>query len=213
MIDGSLLMALKDLPVTMRAEIIAGEIIVNARTPPLWHALAIRHLREALGRVEDLIPLERTSVMLPATEEAFIPDLAYYSFKVLDPDIWLVPANALVMAVEVLSGKATALRPDATGRTRRTAMRHPECRSICSSTRLARQSFCIRSPHITRTPSATVTPRLSRCLMATRSSYRNRSTWPSTLASSTTEAGTRPNEYPPRKNQPLPTARASSDTA
>lgn len=104
-IDGSLLMALKDLPVTMRAEIIAGEIIVNARTPPLWHALAVRHLREALGRVEDLIPLERTSVMLPATEEAFIPDLAYYSFKVLDPDIWLVPANALVMAVEVLSGK------------------------------------------------------------------------------------------------------------
>jgi Uma2 family endonuclease len=44
-------------------------------------------------------------VMLPATEEAFIPDLAYYSCEDLDPDVWLVPANALVMAVEVLSGK------------------------------------------------------------------------------------------------------------
>jgi Uma2 family endonuclease len=104
-IGTSLLKAVEVISETMRAEVIGGEIIINAMTPPLRHALAIRGLREALGSAEGLIPLERTSVILPVTEEVFIPDLAYYSFEDLDPDVWLVPANALVMAVEVLSGK------------------------------------------------------------------------------------------------------------
>lgn len=96
---------IEDLPDNMRAEIIDGDIILNAATPFVRHAFVISNLRDAVGRVEGLIALEMTTVVLPATEDEFIPDLAYYSFEDLDPDVWLVPAKALVMAVEVLSGK------------------------------------------------------------------------------------------------------------
>jgi Uma2 family endonuclease len=93
------------LPDTVRAEIIDGELIVNAMTPPVSHALTISVLRRAIDSVDDLIELERTTVSLPATEEEYVPDLAYYRFDELDPDVWLNPASALVMAVEVVSGK------------------------------------------------------------------------------------------------------------
>ncbi|MBS2964311.1 Uma2 family endonuclease [Actinocrinis puniceicyclus] len=93
------------LPDTVRAEIIDGELIVNAATPFNRHAFAVSHLRDAIGLVPGLIALEMTTVFLPATDEEFIPDLAYYRYDELDPDVWLNPASALVMAVEVVSGK------------------------------------------------------------------------------------------------------------
>jgi Uma2 family endonuclease len=93
------------LPDTVRAEIIDGELIVNAASPFNRHNFVISHLRDAIGPVQGLIALETSSVFLPATEDEYIPDLAYYVFNELDPDIWLNPASALVMAVEVVSGK------------------------------------------------------------------------------------------------------------
>ncbi len=93
------------LPDTVRAEIIDGELIVNAMTPPTGHALSISGLRRAIGSADGLIELERTTVSLPATEEEYVPDLAYYRFAELDPDAWLNPASALVMAVEVVYGR------------------------------------------------------------------------------------------------------------
>lgn len=96
------------LPETVHAEIVDGELIVRATTPPARHALAISRLRDAIGSVENVIELERTTVSLPATDEEFIPDLACYRFDELDPDVWLNPASALVMAVEVVSGKDTS---------------------------------------------------------------------------------------------------------
>ena len=95
---------IEDLPDGFRAEIVEGEIILTAATPFVRHAFVINHLREAIGKIDGLIALEMTTVVLPATEDEFIPDLAYYSFDDLDPDVWRIPANALVMAVEVLSG-------------------------------------------------------------------------------------------------------------
>jgi Uma2 family endonuclease len=96
---------IEDLPDALRAEIIEGEIILNAATPFFRHAFVLRDLRKAIGEVEGLIDLEMTTVSLPATEDEFIPDLAYYSFEDLDPDTWIAQPNTLVMAVEVLSGK------------------------------------------------------------------------------------------------------------
>lgn len=93
------------LPDTVRAEIVDGELIVNAATPFFRHAFVINHLRDAIGNVPELIALEMTTVSLPATEEEFIPDLAYYRLDDLDPDVWLAPPQSLVMAVEVVSGK------------------------------------------------------------------------------------------------------------
>ena len=93
------------LPDTVRAEIVDGEIIVNAASPFNRHAFVIRDLRRAIGDVEGLVELEMTTVSLPATDEEFIPDLAYYHYDELDPDVWINPASALVMAVEVVSGK------------------------------------------------------------------------------------------------------------
>jgi Uma2 family endonuclease len=91
------------LPDTVRAEIVDGELIVNAAGPFNRHAFVISRLREAIGSVPGLIALEVTTVSLPATEEEFVPDLAYYRYDELDPDAWLNPASALVMAVEVVS--------------------------------------------------------------------------------------------------------------
>lgn len=96
---------IEDLPDTLRAEIIEGEIILNAATPFFRHAFVLSHLREAVGRVEGLIALEMTTVSLPATGDEFIPDLAYYSIEDIDLDTWVAQPNSLVMAVEVLSGK------------------------------------------------------------------------------------------------------------
>jgi len=93
------------LPDTVRAEIVDGELIVNAASPFNKHAFVIRDLRRMIGDVVGLIELEMTTVSLPATDEEFIPDLAYYRFDELDPDVWLNPASALVMAIEVVSGK------------------------------------------------------------------------------------------------------------
>ena len=93
------------LPDTVRAEIVDGELIVNAASPFNRHAFVIHDLRRAIGDVAGVIGLEMTTVSLPATDEEFIPDLAYYRFDELDPDVWLNPASALVMAVEVVSGK------------------------------------------------------------------------------------------------------------
>lgn len=93
------------LPDTVRAEIVDGELIVNAATPFNRHAFVVIHLRDAIGPVDGLIAFENSTVSLPATDEEFIPDLSYYSYEDLDPDVWLNPASALVMAVEVVSGK------------------------------------------------------------------------------------------------------------
>ncbi len=93
------------LPDTVRAEIIDGELIVNAATPFNRHAFVISHLRDAIGQTEGLICFEVSTVALPATDEEFIPDLSYYHYDELDPDVWINPASALVMAVEVVSGK------------------------------------------------------------------------------------------------------------
>ena len=92
-------------PDTVRAEIVDGELIVNAASPFNRHAFVIRDLRRAIGDVDGLIDLEMTTVSLPATDEEFIPDLAYYHYDELDPDVWVNPASTLAMAVEVVSGK------------------------------------------------------------------------------------------------------------
>jgi Uma2 family endonuclease len=93
------------LPDTVRAEIIDGELIVNAASPFNRHALVVRDIRRAIGDVDGLVELEMTTVSLPATDEEFIPDLAYYRYDELDLDVWVNPASALVMAVEVVSGR------------------------------------------------------------------------------------------------------------
>ena len=93
------------LPDTVRAEIVDGELIVNAATPFFRHAFVIHDLRRAIGAVDGLIDLEVSTVSLPATEEEFIPDLAYYRYDELDPDVWIAPPQSLVMAVEVVSGR------------------------------------------------------------------------------------------------------------
>lgn len=93
------------LPDTVKAEIVDGELIVNAVRPFNGHAFVIHDLRRAVGDVTELVELEKTTVSLPATDEKFMPDLAYYRSDELDPDVWLNPASALVMAVEVVSGK------------------------------------------------------------------------------------------------------------
>jgi hypothetical protein len=93
------------LPDNVRAEIVDGEIIMNVGTPFFQHALMIRALRRAIGAIPGLVDLEVTAVGLPATEEEFVPDLAYYYFDEVDPDVRVGPAHSLVMAVEVLSGR------------------------------------------------------------------------------------------------------------
>ncbi|HEV2347992.1 MAG TPA: Uma2 family endonuclease [Actinocrinis sp.] len=108
------------LPDTVRAEIVDGELIVNAASPFNRHALVVRDLRRAIGDVAELVELEMTTVSLPSTDEEFIPDLAYYRFDELDLDVWINPATALVMAVEVVSGKdnSTAAQRDRKHKTR-----------------------------------------------------------------------------------------------
>lgn len=94
-----------ELPETLHAEIIDGEILLNAATPLNQHAFLIDGLREALGRTAGLIALEVSTVVLPATGEEYIPDLAYYRREELEPSEWLNPATALVLAVEIISDK------------------------------------------------------------------------------------------------------------
>lgn len=92
------------LPDAFRAEIVDGELIVTAATPFFRHALVIRALRRAIGEVAGLIDLEVTTVALPATDEEFVPDLAYYRAEEIDPEGWIGTAHSLVLAVEVVSG-------------------------------------------------------------------------------------------------------------
>lgn len=100
-----LLKIIEELPESVRAQIVDGEIIVNAPTPVFQHAFVVCRLRKLIGKVDALIALEVTTVELGATEEAYIPDLAYYVLGDLDPQEWLNPAHSLVMAVEVVSGR------------------------------------------------------------------------------------------------------------
>jgi Uma2 family endonuclease len=114
-----LLKTIEGLPEPLRAQIVDAEIIVSP-APVNQHAYVISRLREAIGKMDGLIALEATTVGLGATEEAYIPDLACYAVSDLDPQAWLNPAHALVMAVEVVSG---ADRGNAARRDRRDKVR------------------------------------------------------------------------------------------
>jgi hypothetical protein len=57
---------IEDLPDNVRAEIIEGEIILNAATPFIRRTFVVRALRRAIGEVTGLVELDMVTVVLPA---------------------------------------------------------------------------------------------------------------------------------------------------
>ena len=98
------------LPGDVRAEVIEGEVIVNAATPAGRHARIILLVRRAFaGRGIDNL-YENTTLLIERDEDEYVPDLAWWPERVIDSDAWEFPAAECLFALEVVSGDRAGRR-------------------------------------------------------------------------------------------------------
>jgi hypothetical protein len=92
------------LPDDVHAEVIEGEVIVNAATPAGRHARIVLAVRRAFARrgIDNLF--ENTTLLVEHDEEEYVPDLARWPEQVIDGDRWEFPAEECLFALEVVSG-------------------------------------------------------------------------------------------------------------
>jgi Uma2 family endonuclease len=92
------------LPDDVRAEVIEGEVIVNAATPAGRHARIVLAVRRAFARrgIDNLY--ENTTLLVEHDEEEYVPDLARWPEQLIDGDSWEFPAAECLFALEVVSG-------------------------------------------------------------------------------------------------------------
>jgi hypothetical protein len=92
------------LPDDVHAEVIEGEVIVNAATPAGRHARIILAVRRAFARcgIDNLF--ENTTLLVEHDEEEYVPDLARWPEQVIDGDSWEFPVSECLFALEVVSG-------------------------------------------------------------------------------------------------------------
>jgi hypothetical protein len=92
------------LPDDVHAEVIEGEVIVNAATPAGRHARIVLAVRRAFARrgIDNLF--ENTTLLVEHDEEEYVPDLARWPEQVIDGDSWEFPASECLFALEVVSG-------------------------------------------------------------------------------------------------------------
>ena len=92
------------LPDDVHAEVIEGEVIVNAATPGGRHAKIILAVRRAFARhgIDNLF--ENTTLLVEHDEAEYIPDLARWPERLIEGDTWEFPAAECGFALEVISG-------------------------------------------------------------------------------------------------------------
>jgi hypothetical protein len=92
------------LPDDVHAEVIDGEVIVNAATPAGRDARIVLAVRRAFARkgIDNLF--ENTTLLVEHDEAEYVPDLARWPEQVIDGDSWEFPAAECRFALEVVSG-------------------------------------------------------------------------------------------------------------
>src|ERR1700748_3580050 len=98
------------LPDDVHAEVIDGEVIVNAATPAGRHARIVLAVRRAFARngIDNLF--ENTTLLIEHDEAEYVPDLARWPEQVIDGDSWEFPAAECLFALEVVSGDRAGKR-------------------------------------------------------------------------------------------------------
>jgi hypothetical protein len=92
------------LPDDVHAEVIEGEVIVNAATPAGRHAKIVLAVRRAFARhgIDNLF--ENTTLLIEHDEAEYVPDLACWPEHLIEGDTWEFPATECTFALEVVSG-------------------------------------------------------------------------------------------------------------
>jgi hypothetical protein len=92
------------LPDGVRAEVIEGEVIVNAATPAGRHAKIVLAVRRAFARhgIDNLY--ENTTLLVEHDEAEYVPDLARWPEYLIEGESWEFPAEECTFALEVASG-------------------------------------------------------------------------------------------------------------
>jgi hypothetical protein len=92
------------LPDDVHAEVIEGEVIVNAATPAGRHARIVLAVRRAFAKrgIDNLF--ENTTLLVEHDEAEYVPDLARWPEQVIDGDSWEFPAEECLFALEVVPG-------------------------------------------------------------------------------------------------------------
>ncbi len=92
------------LPDDVHAEVVEGEVIVNAATPAGRHAKIVLAVRRAFGRhgIDNLF--ENTTLVVEQDEAEYVPDLAQWPENLIEGDTWEFPAAECSFALEVVSG-------------------------------------------------------------------------------------------------------------
>jgi len=95
---------IKLLPDDVHAEVVEGEVIVNAATPAGRHAKIVLAVRRAFARqgIDNLF--ENTTLLVEQDEAEYVPDLARWPEHLIDGDSWEFPAAECSFALEVVSG-------------------------------------------------------------------------------------------------------------
>ena len=98
------------LPDDVHAEVIDGEVIVNAATPAGRHARIVLAVRRAFARngIDNIF--ENTTLLIEHDEAEYVPDLARWPERVIDGDSWEFPAAECLFALEVVSGDRAGKR-------------------------------------------------------------------------------------------------------
>lgn len=92
------------LPDDVHAEVIEGEVIVNAATPAGRHAKIVLAVRRAFARhgIDNLF--ENTTLLIEHDEAEYVPDLACWPEHLIEGESWEFPAAECAFALEVVSG-------------------------------------------------------------------------------------------------------------
>jgi hypothetical protein len=92
------------LPDDVHAEVIEGEVIVNAATPAGRHAKIVLAVRRAFARhgIDNLF--ENTTLLVEHDEAEYVPDLARWPEHLIEGDTWEFPAAECAFALEVVPG-------------------------------------------------------------------------------------------------------------
>lgn len=98
------------LPSGVHAEVVEGEIIVNAATPAGRHARIIMLVRRAFASrgIDNLY--ENTTLLIERDEEEYVPDLARWPEDLIQGESWEFPASECLFALEVVSGDRVGKR-------------------------------------------------------------------------------------------------------
>lgn len=98
------------LPDDVHAEVIEGEVIVNAATPAGRHARIILMVRRAFASRGIDTLYENTTLLIERDEDEYVPDLAWWPERIIDGDMWEFPAAECLFALEVVSGDRSGKR-------------------------------------------------------------------------------------------------------